>query len=448
MRPTRLLLWLLAGLAPAASLAAQVRLLQAGPMVGYSEMREVMLWAQTTAPARVKFVYWDSTAPRVRLETAEYQTRAEEAYTARLVADRVEPGRGYHYELHLNGQRVDRPWPLRFQTQALWQWRTDPPAFRFVLASCFYVNDPPYDRPGAPYGGEFEILAQITARNPDFMLWLGDNVYLREADWYTRTGIFYRYTHTRSLPELQPVLGGMHHYAIWDDHDYGPNDSDRSYRDKELTLETFTLFWGNRTYGIPGAGGGITSRFEWQDVEFFLLDDRWFRSPNARSTGVRTLLGEDQREWLIDALASSRAPFKFVVMGGQVLNPVARWESYATFPEEREWLLRRLAEEGIPGVMFLTGDVHHTLLTRLERQGTYPLYDLTISPLTAGVATGVNPEAPNPNHLLVPGTLLVERNFATIDVSGPRTDRRMTITVIDSSGRERWTRTIAASELR
>lgn len=447
MRPIRCLLWLLAALVPAAPLFAQARLLQAGPMVGYSEMREVLLWVQTTAPAHVKFVYWDSTTPGVRLETAEHLTGAEEAHTARLIADRVEPGRGYHYELLINGQRVERPWPLRFQTQTLWQWRTDPPPFRFVLASCFYVNDPPWDRPGNPYGGQFEILGRLAERRPDFMVWMGDNVYLREADWFTRTGIFYRYTHTRSLPELQPVLGGMHHYAIWDDHDYGPNDSDRSFRDKHLTLEAFRLFWGNPTVGLPGAGGGVTTRFQWQDVEFFLLDNRWFRSPNHRRTGPRTVLGEVQREWLIDALASSEAPFKFVVIGGQVLNPVARWEAYATFAEEREWLLRRLDEERIPGVLFLTGDVHHTLLTRLDRPGTYPLYDLTISPLTAGVAS-VDPSAPNPNHLVVPGTLLVERNFATVDVTGPRTDRQLTITVVDAEGRERWTRTIRAQDLR
>ena len=37
---------------------AQQSLLQSGPMLGYSEMREVMLWVQTKEAAEVQFVYW------------------------------------------------------------------------------------------------------------------------------------------------------------------------------------------------------------------------------------------------------------------------------------------------------------------------------------------------------------------------------------------------------
>jgi alkaline phosphatase D len=276
------------------------------------------------------------------------------------------------------------------------------------------------------------------------MLWLGDNVYLREVDWWSRTGIMYRYTHTRSLPELQPLLGSTHHYAIWDDHDYGPNDSDRTFREKDTTLEAFTTFWGNPSAGIAGVGG-ITTTFEWADVQFFLMDDRWSRTPNDLLGGERRMLGKQQLDWLIEALASSRAPFKLVAIGSQVLNPVARFEHYATYPDEREELLTRIRQQNISGVIFVSGDVHHTSLSKLERRGTYPLYDITISPLTAGVATGAADEA---NYLRVPNTLVIDRNFATLDFSGPRTDRQLVITVYDTQGRQRWQHTIKASELR
>ena len=114
------------------------------------------------------------------------------------------------------------------------------------------------------------------------MLWLGDNIYLREADWNTRTGIMYRYTHTRSLPEMQPLLASSINYAIWDDHDFGPNDADRSYHLKNTTLEAFKLFWANPTYGIVG-DSGVATTFEWGDVQFFMLDNRYFRAPNERN---------------------------------------------------------------------------------------------------------------------------------------------------------------------
>ena len=208
-------------------LMAQSNYLQSGPMVGYSTMMEVLLWVQTNAPANVQIKYWDELRPNNKLSTEEVQTNKRTAFTAKLLADKVEPGNKYVYELTINGKKVNRPYPLKFQTQTLWQWRTDPPDFKMVIGSCAYVNDEPYDRPGAPYGDGYQIFTQIHAKQPDLMLWLGDNVYLREADWNSITGIHYRNTHTRSLPELQALLGSSHHYAIWDDHDFGPNNSDR-----------------------------------------------------------------------------------------------------------------------------------------------------------------------------------------------------------------------------
>ena len=43
--------------------------LQSGPMVGYSDMREVMLWAQTKQPANVQIRYWEQGRPRQQFLT-------------------------------------------------------------------------------------------------------------------------------------------------------------------------------------------------------------------------------------------------------------------------------------------------------------------------------------------------------------------------------------------
>lgn len=423
--------------------AAQDEVIRSGPMVGYSEMREVALWVQTTRAADVSFAYWDAAHPADRRETAAVRTRAEDAFVAEIHVGLLEPGRRYRYEVEVDGRVVPIDWRLEFQTQELWQWRHDPPEFRIALASCLYVNEPAYDRPGEPYGSDFRILDALVNERPDAMLWMGDNTYLREVDWYSRSGILHRYTHTRAYPELQPLLGATSHYAVWDDHDYGPDNADWTWREKQTTKEVFDLFWANPSSGTPEFGGIATS-FQWGDAEFFLVDDRWFRSSENRVSG-RRMLGP-QLEWLIDALASSRSTFKFVVVGGQMLNPEAAWETFATFPEERAALLDAIRENDIPGVMFLTGDVHYTVLTRMPRAGAYPLYDLTVSPLTAGPT--VTDEATNHNYLLVPGTLYADHNFATLDFSGPREDRVMTITVRAASGDVVWRRDIRASELR
>ncbi|MEK6552487.1 MAG: alkaline phosphatase family protein, partial [Bacteroidota bacterium] len=65
---------------------------QAGPMVGYSAMREVVLWVQTKAPAKVKFLYWNINDAKKKFSTQQYLTKEDEAFTAKLICDQLEPG--------------------------------------------------------------------------------------------------------------------------------------------------------------------------------------------------------------------------------------------------------------------------------------------------------------------------------------------------------------------
>ena len=422
----------------------QSSLLKSGPMVGYSTMKEVLLWVQTTKSCQVKFVYWKLGEPGDKFSTEEIVTQKEQAYVAKIVADEIEPGQKYGYQLYINSKLVKRPYRLTFQSQPLWQYRTDPPPFKFVIGSCNYINEAEYDRPGDGYGGEYEIFGSIYKEDADFMVWLGDNTYLREADWNSRSGIYHRYTHTRATQEIQPVLGSMHHFAIWDDHDYGPNDSDRSFWNKEITTEAFKLFWGNPNYDVTGTGG-VAGTFFWNDVQFFLLDDRYFRTSKHRvDDGPGTILGEDQYQWLIDALTFSRASFKFVVIGSQVLNTAKAGENYANYAVERQKLIKAIFDSKARGVIFLDGDRHYTELSLLDEAGHYPLYDLTVSPLTAGVYDPRNEK----NELRVPETLVVERNYGLLEISGPRKDRVLTINIKDKEGKLLWENNIKAADLK
>ncbi len=417
---------------------AQKSLLQSGPMVGYSQMLEVLIWVQTKESAKVQIAYWEQGNPAQKQLTDPVKTEKSSAFIAKLIADKVQPGKKYDYQLLINDKPVAFDYPCTFQTQTLWKWRADAPDFTVAVGSCAYVNDPPYDRPGTPYGGEYQIFTAIHQKRPDVMLWLGDNVYLREADWYSRTGILYRYTHTRSLPEMQPLLASTHHYAIWDDHDFGPNDSDYSFPMKETTLEAFRLFWGNPTYGINGAPG-TTSHFQWNDIDFFLMDNRYHRAPDLRQTGERTLLGKEQIEWLIGGLVNSTAPFKMIAVGGQVLSTAPVAENYIHFyPEERAYLLRRIEEENIKNVIFLTGDRHHTELDQYFNARGNVVYDLTVSPLTSGFARNVETN----NQHRVEGTLVQQRNFGLLEFSGKTGERKLAIRIFDVNGNELWNRQI------
>ena len=419
-------------------------LINSGPMVGYSTMQEVLLWVQTDEKAKVHFEYYEIENPKIRFKTDEIQTLKKSGYVAKLIADQVKPGKKYKYDIFINDLKVERDYPMEFQTQKLWKWRTDPPDVSFVIGSCSYVNEPKFDRPGKTYGNNFEIFNSINNKHPDFMLWLGDNTYLREPDWNSRTGFIKRYSHTRALAELQPLLASTHHYATWDDHDFGPNNSDGSFWLKETASEIFKLFWANPNYDVTG-NGGITGFFQWGDLDFFLMDNRYHRTSNNNFTEDRQLLGKDQIDWLINALTFSQAPFKFIAIGGQVLSSGAVYENYATYPEERKYLLDKIREAKIEGVVFLDGDRHHTVLSKMqESEDVYPLYDLTCSSLTAGT----NKDDESYNKYSLKETLVSVNNFGMLNISGPANDRELNIKIFDKDGQELWRKSIKANQLK
>ncbi len=406
------------------SLSAQCGL-QAGPMPGASDFLEVTVWVQTTCAATVDMVYWPADDPADKRVSDPVLTEKAHGFTAHLVADQVSPGQAYGYAVRIDGKEIGRPYPTQFRTQQLWQWRKPAADFAFLAGSCTYVNEPEVDRPGTPYGGGYDIFGAMAGEKPDLMVWLGDNVYLREVDWNSKTGVYHRYTHTRSLPDMQPLLAATHHYATWDDHDYGPNDSDRSYWLKDVTLQAFKDFWANPNYGAGGTEG-ITGTFFWEDCQFFILDDRWYREVRPG----RDYFGRRQLDWLIESLRFSKATYKFVCTGGQVLSDAALYENYAVFADERRALLDSLDKYDITGVVFLTGDRHHSEITEMTTADGDTFVDITSSALTSSTRM----RADEPNTMRVPGSMIGVRNYARLEVAGPRDNRTCTVSFRDEKG--------------
>jgi alkaline phosphatase D len=421
--------------------------LSSGPMLGPAELTQTTVWLQTRRPCRAEVRWWREGKPETARLSPPVETAAAGDHIARFELAGLEPGSRYEYEIYLDGFRLPAPAPLSFRTQEMWRHRTDPPPFRVAIGSCAYINDTPFDRPGEPYGGDYKIFRAIAAARPDFMIWLGDNVYYREADWTTERSMRRRWAHDRALPELQPLLGTVHHYAIWDDHDFGSNDSDRTYRHRATSLRVFQDYWANPTYGLPEAPGVFT-RFDWADVEFFLLDDRYHRAPNGLPPGPdKRMFGREQLQWLKESLAGSRAPFKIVAAGGQFWNPLNSFESLGRYPAEQQELFDFLREARIEGVVFLSGDRHHTELLKRQEPGMYPLYEFTSSPLTSG-GSRLEKEADNPAR--VPGTWVTGgvRNFGVLEVSGKPEARVLTLRTLDADGKELWKHEIREGELK
>jgi len=421
--------------------------LLAGPMPGWSGHREVEIWAMLEGPGNDRLVYWPEDRPEDKKAVDPVELLRENGNPAivRYCPSLLDPGTRYICRLEDPGLDGE----ARFQTQADWTFKSEAPNFSFIFGSCLYLNDPPFDRPGKPYGQGDGILGFMARSKADFMIWLGDNSYFRPADLTSPAGIRYRMTHDRCSPAMQDLLRGMHHFAIWDDHDFGPDDSSKSFPLRGVTTQMFREFWANPPSGLSPEQG-IMSTFVWGDCLFILLDNRSNRDSDKldlQSHPEKTMLGRRQIEWLEQTLLENRnAPFKFIVQGGQFLKDQT-FESYADFPADRKRILDFLQKQKISGVVFIGGDRHFTEVNRVERAGDYPLYEITSSPLSSGVATGaLKLEAVNP--MRVPGTLVDLQNFCRIDVHGDGKQRTATIRSVDKTGAERWKLDIPAAELR
>lgn len=433
---------LITALTGAAAFASNA--LRAGPMVGDADMHNVSIWMQTEQPGEITVSWWPQQRPQER-RSMTLPTRDQGIATAIARLRDLQSGQTYAYQVRVDGQDSG---VFNFRTQS--DWRSGrpavPPSWRLALGSCAYIRESGSARDGQPPAKGYDIFERMADQAPDLTLWLGDNLYFRSSDFTSPEGMAYRYRHDRALPQLQRLLRTGRHHAIWDDHDYGPNDSNRSFVFKDAALELFRHYWPNRSLGLP-QHPGIFGNFTEGDVEFFLLDGRTYRdSDRDDSLPVKELFGAEQMRWLRNALASSTATFKMIAGGSQFLNDHNRFEGWTHFRSERGQFLDWLAARRITGVIFLSGDRHHTELIRHAREGGYPLFELTCSALATRVPRVLPGEDGKPG--LVPGTLVQQNNFCTIDFSGPHDDRRMVLRSFLADGREAWSHAIRASELR
>ncbi|MBL8447226.1 MAG: alkaline phosphatase family protein [Zoogloeaceae bacterium] len=432
--------------APRLGIAAAT--LAGGPMAGPATASGIDVWLMTDGPARVQLEYWPQGRPNVVQRSAPVAVRPMRGNTALIGLEHLQPATRYVYRVLLDGA------PVEFGELPVFTTAPAHPAAprELVIAtgSCSYLPDPPYDAPQGAFGAGFEIFDAIAKRRPDVMLWLGDSIYYRDEDFapthQAATHMHRRWATTRSFGPLQRLLRTGEHVAIWDDHDYGPNNSNRNFALKATALTLFKDYWANPSYGQPGVAGTFT-RVPLGDVELFLLDDRYYRDDDASAAPGRTMLGAAQLTWLKAALRDSRATFKLVANGSRLLTDRPSPESnggegWHNFPQEREAFLQWLAAERIDGVFFLSGDIHYTHLTQRERPGTYPLTELTCSPLTSRVHPRPFPVSP------VPGTLVTQRNFCTLEFSGQTAERKLRVAAWSAEGARLWQKDFPADRLR
>lgn len=338
-------------------------------------------------------------------------------------------------QLFLNSSAVGEPFAIRGAAVAM------KPEWSFLMGSCTFVG---VGATGLIKPGNFTEIFDAMRRYPaDLMLWLGDNVYLLNGEWNNDERMYKKYIKVRTHEPIDAFLRAQPNYALADDHDFGPDNSDGFFENKDATVACFKEFWPNPYFGTDSVKG-LFSEFTYQDAHFFILDDRYEKIED----NFTQILGPDQMAWLKEKLLGSRATFKFIALGSQVVSEANEHETWADY-EERQELLDFIRDNRIPGVIFFSGDRHFTELCVLKQEGLYPIYDYTSSPLTSILRKQVDnkndPEYDHPQR--VPGTKVVAHNFGRVVIRGAAGQRVCVLEAYDNVGKLIWQKEIPASEL-
>jgi len=411
--------------------------LKSGPMLGPVELKTAWIWCELDRDVEVYLEYWNDRDLHKKKAWPLEKAKRFEFKACKFYLTGLDFGTKYRYRLVVHGMHKN-DWPQgSFTTQDLWQYRKPPPDFSFLAGSCAYFNDPVNDRPGKPYGGDSSIFVTMASEPAAFMLWLGDNWYYREVDYYSNWGLWNRASQCRSSKEMQDFWKATSHIAIWDDHDYGTNNSGSEYVFKKESANVFNQYWCNPP--CP-SNEGIYTRYTYNDVDLFLMDDRTFRwsddvkdSLDGKINLQKVMWGETQLKWLKNELANSRAAFKIIANGSNVLNPYNKHDCLVHYPGEYHELLRFIEQERINGILFMTGDRHHSEVVRMKLKDGYYTYDVTNSSLTSGIYKLDDLEKSNPD--LIQHMLVEQNNYTRATISGPRNDRKLKIEFVDGKGK-------------
>jgi alkaline phosphatase D len=171
-----------------------------GPWAGNVELRNATIWVEVSPLVKSVAVKYNPTADAKKIKTVAYKGLLGNDFNPiKIELNGLDFNTTYQYSLLIDGKAAGINTPTKFITKDLWEWRKPAPDFSFLAGSCAYFNEPIFDRPGKPYGGDSSIFETMAATPANFHIWMGDNWYTREVDYNTGWGLNYRASVTGAI---------------------------------------------------------------------------------------------------------------------------------------------------------------------------------------------------------------------------------------------------------
>ena len=223
--------------------------------------------------------------------------------------------------------------------------------------------------------GDFPSMPAALARGPiDAWCWLGDTLY---NDGVTNeAGYRANWQAQLSREGFQSVMSSTACIYTWDDHEVTNDWGDTVYGSgvdpNRLSIAYEAFFDHTPSRRDPNAPRRLFRSFRMgKTAEVFVLDCRGERDEQG---GI--YISQAQMDWLKNGLSTSTAPWKLILNSVPItdlpeiydLDRVIRdrWEGYGT---QRAELLEHIVDNGLSGVLFVSGDVHHGTFCRIDPPG-------------------------------------------------------------------------------
>ncbi|KAF5660430.1 alkaline phosphatase [Fusarium heterosporum] len=255
--------------------------------------------------------------------------------------------------------------------------------FTFLSTSCILPRFPynPLDHALAIPG--LRNLANLLPKlDPQFMLFLGDFIYVDVPERFGKTAEEYRmqYRQVYASPDWAPVAQNLSWIHVLDDHEISNDWSSNTTGIYSAAVDPWHIYQANINPPISKAAGPLNVRrnatwyeFTQGPASFFMMDTRSYRSSNNAPFNAtdKTMLGKDQ---LVDLLAWLERPmpqgvrWKFIASSVPFTKnwPVNVKDTWGGFLAERKLVLEAMWDSGARGtsVVILSGDRHEFAATR------------------------------------------------------------------------------------
>lgn len=363
----------------------------------------VIIWTRVNPPnenATTQNVSWQIAKDRAMKEIIQLDiasTTKEQDWTIKVDVTQLESYTTYFYQFE---DEVGNK-------SAIGKTKTAPSvvdeaeALKFAVVSCSSI-----------FSGYFNAYANIAQQDAiDLVIHLGDYIYdyadedeqfripiPSPVDPQTKNEFHQRHRYYLLDPDLRAVRQNHPFFCLWDNHDI--------YKKNEVDLAgSIEAFYNYLPIRQPDTNQpkNLYRKLEYGTLaDIFLVDAELHRNLDSiEGTGSKSLLGNEQYEWLTNELDNSTATWHIIgnqklfsnwaidhvsfdlpFGNGEVADPSA-WDG---FPEERERLLNFLRTNNIDNNIIISGDMHMSIATDLVAN---PKDSLEYNPLTGNGAVGV-----------------------------------------------------------